>query len=152
MNKKIVVAVVSFVVLAVGGVVYVSSQPADRKMYKNPDSPTQQVSDTQIVMKGSYVEYSADVVANTPGTKVLFFHASWCPQCRAIEADIKRESVPAGLTIIKVDYDSHQDLRKKYGVTLQTTFIKIDDSGNAIADKYVAYNEPTFAAVKRDYL
>lgn len=100
---------------------------------------------------GAYVDYSDTVIASTPGQKVLFFHAPWCPQCRAIEADIKRNTIPAGVTIIKVDYDSRQDLRAKYGVTLQTTFVKVDDSGNRIKN-YVAYEEPTFESVKRNIL
>lgn len=100
---------------------------------------------------GAYVTYSSSVIANTDGTKVLFFHAPWCPQCRAIEADIIPENIPANTTIIKVDYDSNQALRQKYGVTLQTTFVRVDDDGNLVA-KYVAYDEPTFASVKENIL
>ncbi len=101
--------------------------------------------------KGKYVDYSSSVIANTSGTKVLFFHAPWCPQCRAIEADIKKSGVPNGITIIKTDYDSNQKLRQKYGVTLQTTFVLVNDSGELV-DKYVAYNEPTFESVKTNLL
>ncbi len=100
---------------------------------------------------GAYVTYSSSVIADTDGTKVLFFHAPWCPQCRAIEADIVPENIPANTTIIKVDYDSNQALRQKYGVTLQTTFVRVDDDGNLVA-KYVAYDEPTFASVKENIL
>lgn len=89
-----------------------------------------------------YIDYSDGVIAATPGQKILFFHAPWCPQCRALEADIKKGPIPAGVTIIKTDYDSMQSLRQKYGVTLQTTLVKVDDSGNLIK-KYVAYDEPT---------
>lgn len=99
----------------------------------------------------NYLAYSDKIVAETSGKKVLFFHAPWCAQCNAIEKDILAQGVPDGLTIIKVDYDSSQDLRQKYGVTLQTTFVKIDDQGE-FKDKYVAYNEPTLDAVKRDFL
>lgn len=152
MNKRVVWFVVTFIGLVAVGLFYISNQPSDKKMNPSPETPAQSIQTTQDGVQGKYVDYADDIIAKTPGKKVLFFHAAWCPQCRAIEADIKRESVPSGLTIIKVDYDTHQDLRKKYGITLQTTFIKIDDSGNAIADKYVAYNEPTFTAVKRDYL
>lgn len=101
--------------------------------------------------QGSYVDYRADIISTTTGTKVLFFHAPWCSQCRSIESGIKAQGVPEGLTIIKVDYDSNQALRQKYGVTLQTTFVKIDDQGNFIS-KYVAYEQPTFEAVKENFL
>lgn len=91
---------------------------------------------------GSYVPYSGDALSRFEGTKILFFHASWCPQCRALEADIKKSGVPAGTTIFKVDYDNAQDLRKKYGVTLQTTVVKVDESGNLIS-KFTPYQKPT---------
>lgn len=102
-------------------------------------------------VKGSYVDYSADKLANSLGTKVLFFHAPWCPQCRALEADIKKVGVPDGVTILKVDYDTNVELRQKYGVTLQTTLVKVDSDGNLLG-KYVAYNEPTLESVKENLL
>lgn len=100
---------------------------------------------------GFYLEYSSANIEQTVARKLLFFHAPWCPQCRAIESDIKRDGVPEGLAVIKVDYDSNQDLRRKYGVTIQTTFVEIDNEGNLIS-RYVAYDEPTFDAVKRNFL
>lgn len=100
---------------------------------------------------GAYIQYSDTAVAAAEGQKVLFFHAPWCSQCRSIESGIYDQGVPAGVTIIKVDYDTNQELRKKYGVTIQTTFVKIDDQGELVS-KYVAYDEPTFDAVKREYL
>lgn len=94
---------------------------------------------------GAYVDYAADVIAKTPGTKLLFFYAPWCPQCRMLDADITARGVPDGTTIIKTDYDSNQALRQKYGVTIQTTFVRVDDAGNAL-QKFVAYDDPTLAA------
>lgn len=91
---------------------------------------------------GLYVEYSESKLAAADGTRVLFFHASWCPQCRALEADIEKQGVPEGTTIFKVDYDNAQDLRKKYGVTLQTTVVKVDEKGNLIS-KFTPYQKPT---------
>ena len=55
------------------------------------------------------------------------------------------------MTVLKVDYDSNQALRQKYGVTLQTTFVEVDKDGNEI-EKYVAYNEPTFDSVKANLI
>ncbi len=94
---------------------------------------------------GTYIDYSADSIAKTPGTKLLFFYAPWCPQCRMLDADIKAKGVPDDTTIIKVDYDSNQALRQKYGVTIQTTFVRVDDAGNML-QKFVAYDDPTLAA------
>lgn len=101
--------------------------------------------------EGTYVDYSNNVIASTSGTKLLFFHASWCPQCRSLETDIKQQGVPSGTTIIKVDYDTNQSLRQKYGVTLQTTLVRVDDNGNLVK-KYIAYDDPTLASVKQNLL
>lgn len=91
---------------------------------------------------GAYVDYSSELLESTPGEKLLFFHAPWCSQCQALDADIAANGVPDGVTIFKVDYDSNQDLRQEYGVTIQTTVVKVDDDGEKV-DSYVAYEEPT---------
>ncbi len=125
-----------------------SSKPADSTT--QPPETKVDADDMQVV-KGSYVDYSTDKVASTTGTKVLFFHAPWCPQCRALENDIKAVQLPDNVTIFKVDYDTNQTLRQKYGVTIQTTLVTIDGNGDLIK-KYVAYDEPTFASVKTNLL
>ncbi|MCP2638470.1 thioredoxin family protein [Microbacterium sp. HD4P20] len=91
---------------------------------------------------GAYVEYGDAELAAAEGTRVLFFHAPWCPQCRALEADILASGVPDGVTVLKVDYDSRQDLRQRYGVTIQTTLVALDDAADPTA-VFVAYDEPT---------
>jgi len=109
----------------------------------NTQNPT---SSTTTTKPGAYVDYSDSVIANTGGIKLLFFHAPWCPQCRALDASIKAGPIPDGTTIIKTDYDSNQKLRQKYGVTVQTTIVRVDDSGNLVK-KYVAYDKPTLENV-----
>ena len=81
----------------------------------------------------------------------MFVHAPWCPQCRSLEESIKTTVLPDNVTIFKVDYDSNQALRQQYGVTLQTTFVKVNDEGEK-TDSYVAYDEPVFASVERELL
>ena len=100
---------------------------------------------------GVFKDYQEGLVASTDGVTLLFFHAPWCPQCRMIEADIAKQGIPNGVTVLKVDYDSNQALRQQYRVTLQTTFVEIDGDGNEI-EKFVAYNEPTFDSVKANLL
>lgn len=100
---------------------------------------------------GRYLPYSAARVAATPGTKILFFHANWCPQCRKLDQDIRANKLPRGVTIFKVDYDSNKDLRRQYGVVIQTTLVKVDGKGKLI-DKYVAYEAPTLANVTKALL
>ena len=47
---------------------------------------------------------------------------------KAIEAD----GVPAGLTVVKVDFDSATDLRRKHGVTQQHTFVQVGPDGEQL--------------------
>lgn len=83
-----------------------------------------------------YENFEAAKVAEAAarGDVVLFFHASWCPTCRAADTAIQSGLSDAdGLTILKTDYDTETELRQKYGVTTQHTFVQIDASGNEIA-------------------
>lgn len=105
-----------------------------------------------IAYPGEYISYTESLLTDaTIGTKVLFFYAPWCPQCRELDASIKAGEIPAGVTIIKVDYDSNQSLRSRYGVTIQTSLVKIDDNGELVK-KYVAYDEPSLQSLVENLL
>mgnify|MGYP001806930100 CR=1 FL=1 len=95
---------------------------------------------------GDYLDYYDGAIAETPGLKVLFFHASWCPKCRALDEDIEANAIPAGMTIFKVDFDTETDLRQQYGVTLQTTIVYVDDDGELLT-KGVLYENTTLDAL-----
>lgn len=84
---------------------------------------------------GSYEVYAPEKLTKaTDGKVVLFFRASWCPTCKALDADIRANlaKIPAGVTILDVDYDKYVDLKKKYNVTYQHTMVQVDASGNQI--------------------
>ncbi len=88
-----------------------------------------------LVMKGSYEAYAPEKLARAEtGDVVLFFHASWCPSCRGLSADIEANmsSIPEGVSILKVDYDKETELKKKYAVTYQHTLVQVDKDGNLI--------------------
>ncbi len=86
------------------------------------------------LVAGRYEIYNGQQSITHAATKdvVLFFHASWCPTCRALEKDINKKIVPEGLTILKTNYDTEKALKKKYGVTFQHTFVQVDANGNMI--------------------
>ncbi len=175
MDKRILVIIIVIVLSIGGGITYLLNSSADsvavkemvtKSQQRNPRAPiaatpapatpaTTEPKPTSPTPNSSgpgvYKNYGPAVIAETTGTKLLFFHAAWCPQCRDLEADIKQKGVPTGVAIIKVDYDNHQSLRQKYGVTLQTTLVRVDDQGNLVK-KYVSYDEPTLEAVKRNLL
>lgn len=146
------------VLIIFGGVIFLlnnsndSSNNIETNTVNNSEiSQAKPVISTDSSNKGTYIEYSNDVIADSSGTKILFFHAPWCPQCRVLESDIVEKGVPENVTIIKVDYDSNQPLRQKYGVTLQTTVVLVDDEGNLV-NKFVAYDDPSLEAIKQNLL
>ncbi len=152
MSKKLILGIVVLIALAIA-VYFVfftaNEAAAPAETVQVQPTPTQQVAteaQSTVDQPGEYKDYSERDANATQGTKLLFFHAPWCPQCRSLDSSIKSGTVPRGTTIYKVDYDSNQALRQKYGVTIQTTVVKIDDNGNLVK-KYVAYDEPTLAAV-----
>ena len=79
-----------------------------------------------------YTEYSEEAINNALWDKVLFFHATWCSSCKAADKNISAEDIPAGLHIFKVDFDWNGDLRKKYEVLWQHTFVQIDNNWKMI--------------------
>lgn len=164
MNKNVLIFVAIFIALIGGSLAFLAAKPdsknssdlVEQMLQQNQSDTTKQTDAQQTAPAntnpGKYIDYSEANLANASGQRVLFFHASWCGQCRQLDEDIKKDPIPDGLTILKVDYDTNQDLRQKYGVTFQTTFVKIDAQGNRIGKPYIAYDEPTFDAVKRDFL
>lgn len=161
MKRTIILTVITVLVVgsAALGVSYLrNTQEAERQNVQaaetraeEPDAATKEPEAPTKPSEGTYVGYSEPAVDSTSGRRILFFHAPWCPQCRMIEEDIKEQGVPAGITVFKVDYDSNQELRQEFGVTLQTTFVELDANGN-LDTKYVAYNEPTFDSVKENLI
>jgi len=161
MNKKLLIIVVILIVCIGAGFTYLllrngpksaaveSDQPVESSAPATSEQPMEVSATAE--SPGVYTDYNEQKLAQTAGTKILFFHAPWCPQCRQLEADIKKGVIPAGVTVFKVDYDSNQKLRQKYGVSLQTTLVLVDDNGNLVK-KFVAYDEPTLAALIRNLL
>jgi thiol-disulfide isomerase/thioredoxin len=82
----------------------------------------------------AYADYSADPAAFSAGPVVLFFHADWCPKCRETDSNLTADpaSLPDGVTVVKLDFDSETELRQKYGVTVQHTFVQIDADGEKL--------------------
>lgn len=101
----------------------------------NTDEKTMTDKAETMVKMGSYETYSADKIARAEtGDVVLFFNASWCPSCRGLDTNIEKniKSIPAGVSILKVDYDTQSELKKKYGVTYQHTLVQVDKNGDMI--------------------
>ncbi len=84
---------------------------------------------------GLYEDYSEKKLSLAVNHKVvLFFKASWCGECRELDADITKNltKIPPEVAILKVDYDNSAKLKRKYGVTRQLSFVQVDKNGAAI--------------------
>ncbi|MDI3195498.1 thioredoxin domain-containing protein [Pseudarthrobacter sp. AL07] len=86
---------------------------------------------------GSFTTYTPEAVSSASESEkvILFFHATWCSTCKLLASDIEANaaSIPAGVKILKVDYDSETALKQNYGVTLQHTLVQVKPDGSQIA-------------------
>lgn len=149
-KRSTLVIILAIIVVVVGAMLYLllrpqqPTTPEDTKTSQQANNEEAPESESQ---PGKYEDYNEESFAQAEGRRILFFYAPWCPQCRALDASIQEGTVPRGVAIFKTDYDSHQELRQKYGVTIQTTLVEVDENGNEVK-KYVAYDDPTFEVVK----
>jgi thioredoxin 1 len=141
-NNNIAKLVIPLVVLVIGGgLIYFatnrpstqnnnSSSPAD-SVSKNTNQNSANISSSTFM----YTSYQPSLLAKAETTPtVLFFHASWCPTCKAAEDDINKmgSNSTANLNILKIDYDTATELKQKYKVTQQSTFVLVDKDGNEL--------------------
>ncbi|MSU73590.1 thioredoxin [Candidatus Kaiserbacteria bacterium] len=107
---------------------------ADDSMAKKDDAMMEK-DEGAMMQKGSYEAYASEKLAKAnSGDVVLFFRASWCPTCKAVDSDIRARlsAIPQTLTILDVDYDNSAALKQKYGVTYQHTFVQVKADGTLI--------------------
>ncbi len=68
------------------------------------------------------------------GPAILYFHAEWCPTCRAAMVSFRGRwpEVQPGITLIIADYDSESALKALYGVTYQNTYVQVGRDGEKL--------------------
>lgn len=86
---------------------------------------------------GVYTNYSEPAVQNAlnnGGKAILFFYASRDPISRQLDQDIIKniKQLPSDVSVFKVDYDTEDVLKQKYGVKTQQTFVMIDKDRNKL--------------------
>lgn len=88
-----------------------------------------------------YTTYSKENLEQAKSSRrVLFFYASWCPNCQPADAELskKMSEIPSDVTVIRVNYNDpdtdqdEKDLARQYGVTYQHTFVQIDSAGQVV--------------------
>jgi len=128
--KKYLLPLALSAVIVLGGCSQANSSSDAMSSAKSPSSATSH-SDSASQSYITYDQYQASKDKYADSKVVLFFNAKWCPACRAINEALTSDpgKIPAKTTVVSVDYDQHTDLRQRYGVTTQHTFVQIDTNG-----------------------
>ena len=103
---------------------------------------------TGSVTSGSYEKYTPERFDELLGTEkfALFFHADWCPTCRALEKEIKENLDELNSrTVLEVNYDTETDLKKEYEVMVQSTVVFINANGSVFEKRL----NPDFELIKK---
>lgn len=85
------------------------------------------------IAAGHYEEYTPEKLEALMGSEkfALFFHANWCPTCRALEKKLKENLKKLNSrTVLEVNYDTETDLKKKYGITVQSMVVFVNSDGS----------------------
>lgn len=128
--KKYLLPLALSAVIVLGGCSQANSSSDAMSSAKSSSSATSH-SDSASQSYITYDQYQASKDTYADSKVVLFFNATWCPACRAINEALTSDpgKIPAKTTVVSVDYDQHTDLRQRYGVTTQHTFVQIDTNG-----------------------
>ncbi|MBI2617493.1 thioredoxin family protein [Candidatus Gottesmanbacteria bacterium] len=134
MSKLLLIPVV--VIFIVGAVIFtVGKKEKPSILQSTPQNETEKDMQAPSRVQNQYVEYSKTVFDAAAGKKrIYFFHAKWCPTCKATNEEFLQnsEKIPNDIIIFKTDYDTERDLKKKYGITYQHTFVQVDEVGNEL--------------------
>jgi len=148
MKQQSIYIVLGLGVVAILGGAFLLNQPsptAPEAAGEVAQNQQEHSGDTAMEAKNtSGVSYADKVKAYSPATlasstendgrAVVFFHAGWCPTCKESDAKFQAnpEEIPEDVTILKADYDTEIDLKKKYNVVAQDTFVQVDANGDEV--------------------
>lgn len=82
----------------------------------------------------------ADYMANQPKYQdyqlIYFFKTDWCFVCNVVKADMRANPtrLPAKTVFVEVDFEKDTELRQKYNVQQQASFVQVDEAGKQIAE------------------
>lgn len=97
--------------------------------------PTTTPSENTELTESGYISYSkTSYDASAEKKRVFYFHAAWCPICKVVNEELteKADQIPSDIVVLKADYDSETELKKRYGVTYQHTFVQVDAEGKKV--------------------
>ena len=99
------------------------------KNIEETEVSTKVVESNMQYLKGTGEDYERLIKESKPFA--VFFHAAWCGECRKLEKNITENwaSLPEEAILLQVDFDTETELKKKYDITFQTTFVFINSNG-----------------------
>lgn len=61
------------------------------------------------------------------GPTIVWFHADWCPVCHATMVSLRARwpEIPPELNLVIADYDQEAELKARYGITYQNTYVQV---------------------------
>lgn len=143
MNKNLVIAgvFISIGVLVTAAFFISNSNPSDNTSDTFQTNENSRANDNPSVRSDAaaglrYADYSPQAFEESNDKKrVYFFHASWCPTCKVANEEFSSnpDGIPEDIVLFKTDYDTENDLKKRYGITYQHTFVQVDENGNEVA-------------------
>lgn len=135
MNAKILVTAGLVVVIVGGAFRYFDTRSSSAPVPSYGPTPTI-IGGFEETSQGSrYSAYSKNAFDAAKGKKrVYFFHATWCPTCKAANEEFMSNpnGIPEDVIVFKTDYDKEAALKKQYGITYQHTFVLVDETGKEL--------------------
>jgi thiol-disulfide isomerase/thioredoxin len=103
----------------------------------NKDSSPNKMEKVDMTQTNSsrYINYSKTLFDQMSDKKrVYFFHAKWCPTCKAANEEFMQniDKISKDIVLFKTDYDTEKELKTQYGITYQHTFVYVDSQGKEI--------------------
>lgn len=135
--NKVLIVVSAVLITSIAGCTQGTEQPNTVPMQSSQvqSSTVGESKIENLAEAARYQTYTAEAFESSKDKKrVLFFHANWCPTCKKAHQEITSESsqIPEDVVIFKTDYDTETQLKKKYTITYQHTFVLVDAQGNEI--------------------
>lgn len=111
-----------------------SKTPEQSAESQSESSSSDNTSQAKTTTDGQYISYEDYLEQkDSLGDRIVYyFNASWCPSCKRTNQALldNVDDIPEATTIVSVDFDKYIDLRKEYGITMQDTFVELDEDGN----------------------
>lgn len=125
-------------VIAIGGIVFLNSKTSKQALTAPVEITKKQEDTVKTKTISRYEDYSAknlsDAITRTDRIVLFFAALAWCPSCQAADKDFKAnlDKLPKDVTVLIVNYDIEKELKSKYAITMQDTFVQVDSKGQEI--------------------